>query len=579
MPAVPSWKQVKRHLFFYSTLVMVAVVPILTNYYPQRYEIAVQDLWVPMALGTGVALLTGAAMWRLFRRQPLGGYIAALLATLLLTGGYEGRLTNIYPVLAAFSPLNLGGSEGAIFSLIFIAIIIFGSRQIGMIIASAIARRTDRTGDILAGIGIAIAVTFALQFIPVGKAIAGAWPQYFYKPAALESSAKATETKPDIYYIVLDRYASNTVLANQFGYDNSDFTNYLEQNGFYVNKDAHQNYPYTTMSISSTMNADYHTDIVGTFGDSSTQTIIPYHRAIKYSSVAQKLKDLGYTYSEIGTWYEATNQAPLADTFYLKDGILTFFGQPHSINNFTKNELKSSVAWRFIEGGLGFGNFKLVSYAEQDQADMTKGAIKTLKETAEKSTGGTFTFAHMLIPHDPYYFNADGSINATPESNNIGAPIKEKYLQQLQYINGQMKEVLSLINAKSNGKAVIILQSDEGPYPMQLNNEVFDQADVDSEVNDLDMRSWSDTDLAMKFGNLAAYKIPGASDTEYAAGANNVDVFKLVLNTYFGDNQRYVSQCYYAYPNGRAATFTYANVTSRLGGTTECKADGTGPVR
>ena len=60
-------------------------------------------------------------------------------------------------------------------------------------------------------------------------------------------------SKPDIYYFVFDRYASNSWLRSEYGYDNSDLTSFLETQGFTVRDDALSNYPFTISSVSSTL--------------------------------------------------------------------------------------------------------------------------------------------------------------------------------------------------------------------------------------------------------------------------------------------------------------------------------------
>jgi hypothetical protein len=63
--------------------------------------------------------------------------------------------------------------------------------------------------------------------------------------------------KPDIYYIILDAYPRNDELKKMFGYDNSEFTNFLSSRGFYIASQSQANYIYTEVSISSALNMSY----------------------------------------------------------------------------------------------------------------------------------------------------------------------------------------------------------------------------------------------------------------------------------------------------------------------------------
>lgn len=545
---------------------MLALQPTLADFLNNRYQVSVQDLILPVVLATLAAAIVTAVFGRR-SRLARGGYFAALLTVALLTNGYESRLQAVYPALQAVLPLNsLGGLESPMISLIFIILIFAGAYWVGRGLVAVIKRFNWSQRDISVAIGIAIAAAFLFQGLPTARDLVIEWPQFFYKPptSAQLAAAKVTSTKPDIYYIVLDRYASQSVLTNQFNFTNSDFINFLGNQGYYTNPNAHNNYPYTTMSISSTLNADYQTDLIKKFGASPDQTIVPYHAAIQNSSVIAKLKSLGYQYDLLGSWYDATNKSPLADNLYQTDGQFWFLGKLTMLDDLDKSEISGTWAWRFIQQGLTIGHLHLLDYHSQSGTDMTMSQLATLKSLAAKTTGGRLILAHILVPHDPYYFNADGSLSTTPASDNSGQPIKQKYLGQVQYINSQMKQILTEINQKSNGQAVVVLQADEGPYPVQLNDQNFSQQSVDDELQTVDMRSWSTTDLKMKFGNLAAYHIPAAKPADLAAGADSVDVFRLIFNSYFGTKFNYLPQCYYAYPNGRDKTFLYADITDRL---------------
>ncbi len=560
-----------------ASILMVYLVPLLTNFLKNRSEVAVQALVLPLLFASIATGLIYVFFRPLFRRDPLAAYIGSLLVAVLLSTNYEARLSSAYAGLTALVPLpDLGKWQGTVFSIIFLALVFFLSRRVGKFF-SRLVQQKAWSADLIGGIFVAIAATFVFQLIPAVRTIVVAWPQYFYKPPKLASLQPAAN-KPDIYYIVLDRYASQTVLKTQFDFNNDRFINFLDQQGFYINPDAHQNYPYTTESIASTLNANYNVDLINRFAGASAQTIVPYHRSIQDAAVASALKSIGYSYSEIGTWYEATNRSMLTDHFYLPDSQLTLLGWHNSIDNFTKFQISQSLFWRPIQAGVRIGGFKLLDYQAKVQSDLNTSGLNTLKSLVAAPAGGRFIFAHLLIPHDPYSFLADGSISPNPDNDDVGQPIKQKYLGQVKFINSQMEQILADIKSHSHGQALIILQSDEGPYPIQLNDHVYSQSDVNSELNNLDMRQWSNTDLFMKYGNLAAYYIPKAGAADLAKGANNLNVFRLVFNNYFGTTMPYLGQCYYVFPSGRKAAFVYSDITARL--TREanpgCAPDGTG---
>ena len=62
---------------------------------------------------------------------------------------------------------------------------------------------------------------------------------------------------PDVYYILPDAYAGSISTEMYWNFDNSDFKNYLTENGFYVAKDSYTNYDATAASVPSTLNMTY----------------------------------------------------------------------------------------------------------------------------------------------------------------------------------------------------------------------------------------------------------------------------------------------------------------------------------
>ena len=132
------------------------------------------------------------------------------------------------------------------------------------------------------GVVITITVIFLLLGISVAKTIVIEWPQLSYRPPTLPTQTKAGALgKPDIYYIVLDRYTSQQVLTSQFNFDNSQFVNFLRQNNFYVDPNAKANYPNTATSIASTVNANYDADLVNRFSHAADQTAVAYYNSFK----------------------------------------------------------------------------------------------------------------------------------------------------------------------------------------------------------------------------------------------------------------------------------------------------------
>ncbi len=555
----------------WPSFVLISSLPIFADYMRNRSEVSIQDLGLPLLLNFITATIVALLSLRRARRDVLAAYITGLLVLFVYTNNFDGRFQSAFTVMRSFNPIPSlpSGLEAVLFSLVFAALIFVLMSWIARWLSHFLRTRTKRINDVVTAATLAVAVTFLFQVTPAIKYLAIAWPQFFYRPPQLSGvvpNNTSTKAKPDIYYIVLDRYGSADMLKREIGYDNSDFVDYLKTKDFHVNNNARSNYPYTAMSIASTMQADYVTNITNKFGTSSEQTLEPYNWTVRDSPVMNTLQKQGYKYSLVGNWYETSNLSSIADQTYQKEGILTVAGKKYTLDSFTKNELQQSIYWRLVSWGIHIGSWTLLTFSDIDNTNMVKYQMDTLRDLAKAPPGGRAIFAHFLVPHDPFYFNADGSLSTTPGVNNEGKLVTDKYIGQVKYINSQMREVIDSIKKNSQGQAVIILQADEGPYPMHLIDQNFDSTSANHQVQQVDMRSWSDAALKMKYGILAAYHIPAASQEAMNAGADSVNVFRLVFNTYFGSTMSYLPQCSYGLPAGRQQAFTYVDITQRLSG-------------
>ena len=71
-------------------------------------------------------------------------------------------------------------------------------------------------------------------------------------------------------------------------------------------------------------------------------------------------------------------------------------------------------------------------------------AFRQLRRVAT-APGPKFVFAHILLPHDPYVFKADGSPLSEEEAD--GTPEPQLYADHLAYANSQIKEIVGYLLA------------------------------------------------------------------------------------------------------------------------------------
>ena len=565
----------------WGLLSLLAFMPVASNFLDNRYQVALQDLYLPVVLSVLVALIVALSLKRLWDRDRLAGLVASSLATLVLATGFDARVMTMAPIFKVFMPLGLGGFEGTVYAVFLAAIVHFLAAWGGKMASKAVAWRGWKPGELAGGVLVAAVGTGVILLTPLISDLIQEWPQFFYHPPKLAAAPGNPATKPDIYYIVLEDYANQDVLKNQFGYDNSGFQNDLRDQGYTVNPNQKANYPYTAMSVASTLSADYLHDITKLFGNSGKQTVVPFNETIRRAPVVTALQSGGYKYTLVGNWYEGFNLSPLADTKYLYNGLFTVLGHEFVLNNFPKYQLIGSVFGELVMTGLHLGNFAVLGYSNQGDADLAHKQLEQLKTLANEPAGGRFIVADILVPHEaPFYFNADGSIATNVDEDNVGKPLRQKYTDEVQFVNGQMKSVLKEIDQKSGGKAAVVLLSDEGPQLFNVTSDTFDKGEVSDELQSGNMESWSRQNLDLKYGTLAAFKLPGVDAAKITdQTTSSVNIFRLVLNSYLGYNLPYLPDCYFAYHDGRDRPDAFTSITAKITGQAEdpaCKA-GTTP--
>ncbi len=306
---------------------------------------------------------------------------------------------------------------------------------------------------------------------------------------------------PDIYYLVFDRYASSTTLKEYYNYDNSDFTNYLRDRGFYIASESSCNYAGTHLSLSSTLNMKYLNYLMK---NAPLPKRVVY-RMLQNFKVWRLLKSVGYQYIHFGSWWEPTRANKYAD-FNFKGGTL--------IN------ISSEFLSRFLDTTV----LKHVMSDNIIPIQHRERILRKFSELAEipKMKGPKFVFTHWLIPHHPYIFGPDGEKVTTTEREKKST--EENYISQLIFTNKKIKWLVNELLTKSKRPPIIIIQSDEGPS------------------EELSIKKFSDLDKGMiekikrraRLRIINAYYLPGVDKSILYKRISPVNTFRLIFNLYFG---------------------------------------------
>lgn len=490
-------------------------------------------------------------LYKLILRNTLATHVASLLLTYGLYG-----FTYSFPRLQRWGdhlvPDGATPFTQAILQSLFLGIV-FG--LIGWAVGKVARRKQLRSLPLLKLLVFVVCFIFAVQLGKVGmriweirKDLAYTQPTSSLQVPAADSprSVASDSSKPNVYYLLFDRYANAETLESVYNYDNSAFLDKLSQQGFVIRDDAYANYPFTTHSVSSTLSAGYLTEVGKEFRTSAKgfQTAFPYRKMLDNSPVTQAFKQHGYQYNQVSSWWDFTRLNPSADTNPSKSFRLRIFGKNFWLSDLQRDIVNKSILSPLLLKGVTVGDTTLMQYqldrnpTQNFYAEMH--AIKNIARASATQTKPQFTFAHILSPHDPYIFDAQGK-EPTYDNNRTDNGIDEniKYTNQLTFLNTQIEKLVADIRT-SDPNAVIVMQSDEGPYPKQFRGTLT----AKHYYNPKDLP----TDQArQKFGILAAYYLPGV---EQQAVSQNIDAsvnsFRFILNNYLGYKLPQLPDCQFA---------------------------------
>jgi len=481
--------------------ILLAIFPALQYYAANSSEALLINVLVPILFS--VTLM--GIVWLILKILIKDKFRSALITSslLLLFFSYQHLSGFVYNQREVFPAITKPLAENSFFIYIIFLILL------GLLVRKVANQR--RAAGFLTILGAYLVVSSIIRIIPIEIARAKSATNLVSLRSdevekELENVPQA-KTRPDVYYIVPDRYANNTTLKEFYHYDNSDFTNFLKDNGFYIAEQSTTNYPKTFLSLASSLNLQHITQLSELIGrDVADNT--PVFTMVQNNMLSEFFQKQGYEFVYFGSWWEPTRinrHADLNINLYAdSDEFLRKFGQTTALNPIL-NEI-------FNKGDiLGFSDERVRDNHQYQFAELKKIA-------AHKSP--KFVFVHMLIPHSPYVLDR----NCQPVDDKEDGKDIKGYNEQLICVNNQFKEVITAILKNSKTPPIIVIQSDEGPFKvdeMNRHGEGINWRKTSSEAARIHMRIFN------------AYHLPGFDTSQLYQSVTPVNSFRLILNHYF----------------------------------------------
>ncbi len=289
-------------------------------------------------------------------------------------------------------------------------------------------------------------------------------------------------TKPDIYFIILDGYTSFSGLQKHWNFDNGELKKFLVNYGFFVAENGKTIYNVTNYSIASTFNmAELNIDTTDLYAKSSYLSLA---ELIKNNIVVKRFYGLGYDFINLSFFDILDKKKFYQDIYFLKKGNIyqarTIYGHIYEIYN---------------ENTADMANINLDIF----------NRLRTIRSTFNEKP--KFIYAHIMMPHPPFYFDAEG--NKTDFSYANDNKNKDNYLEQLKYCNKLLMETLNSILNSTEEPPIIVVQGDHG------------------------FRAFEGRDKSeIEFSVLNCYYFPDKDYSLLTDSSETINTFRVIFNKY-----------------------------------------------
>ena len=274
--------------------------------------------------------------------------------------------------------------------------------------------------------------------------------------------------RPDIFWLVIDEYSSARVLKNHFNTINP-LIGSLEKKGFFIADSAYSNYNYTHFSLASQLDMVYLNELVN-HSIVTPKDAMRGNLSLFKNNTCELLKRMGYKIDNLSIY----------DVEGAKSrGMTPFEYTPRSLidNQTLSGKISRDLGWQIpilfrsdkrkakLELNRKFAfelDKKYVEYHQQ-----LHNRIRTVAADPDP----VFLMAHLFDAHEPFIYNADGTVYAEEGLNAKG---NNRYVAQLLHSNTIIEKLIESIQTQSKKDYIIILQGDHG-FKFAENDTLFEK--------------------------------------------------------------------------------------------------------
>lgn len=305
--------------------------------------------------------------------------------------------------------------------------------------------------------------------------------------------------KPDIYFILADEYAGNKELKDLFQFDDSLFIDQLAGLNFHTVPQSYSNYNYTPFSVASMLNMDY-LDLEGK--DRNKPDLTYCYELIRDNKLLQFLRSDGYNFYNYSVFDFEGQPARTRETFLpVRTRLIT---AQTFLSRFDKE-----IRFNLVSRWRSKKNLKIITYNNKINNENIYDLTWKLAE--QRTAKPKFVYAHLMMPHYPYYFDRNGKEQAFETLLEGNQSNKQAYIEYLQYSNKKLIELVEHILRSSASPPIIVLAGDHG------------------------FRHFTEpVESKYYFLNLVSVHLPSKNYQGFSDSLSGVNLFRAVLNAQYG---------------------------------------------
>lgn len=457
---------------------LVAMAPVLLVFAPNSGLLPAGSLLRPL----GVAFALAIALWGFAAAVGRSCVRGATFASVVLGGSFG------YSTLAPHLPL--GDPTGRIVAA-----------SVPLVLVAFVLARKVRDPGLL---NVFASLLFALAAFQAGTSVLR--HRGDERGQAAQGGDRGAE-RPDVFYIVLDGYGRHDAMKAKVGYDDAFFVDGLRALGFYVAERSRTNYVQTELSLASSLNMEPLTKLVTEIPVQTDRS--PFDRLIRENAVAKTFVSKGYRFVTVTTGFPAI-EFPAQNSGYTPKGGLSLL-ETALLDLTPLGDRVEYTGSQFVA-----------------RRKWLRDGFSALRSLAGESSQPKFVFAHILAPHPPFVFDADGrdakfeksfgyyDASDWTDRNGDRARYAEGYRGQATWTARQTLATVRALVAGSRRPPIIVVQGDHGPKSGLVQN------------------SLDDTDLGESIPNLNAYLVPERMKAMLDPEITPVNSFRVILSGLFG---------------------------------------------